>query len=304
MLVKIEQAIDILNHDGVVGMPTETVYGLAARANSAQGIQSIYTLKGRPAENPLIVHVATKETFFGMLPGIPPHTEQLIHTYWPGPLTVVVPVYEEAILPQVRANLPTCAFRAPAHPTAVELIRHVGPLVAPSANRSGRPSSTLCSHIEEDFGASFPVVEGQPPHQGVESTIIIFHEDRWFLGRLGAIPADAIETVLGYPLIERKSNRTLCPGQHFRHYAPKTRLFLTPTPSQPIIVGFSDRCYPSTSRLFSLGHSQQPTEVARNLYDVLRQLDAEGIAMADVDVDIPHTGLWRTILERLNRAAS
>lgn len=304
MIIDVAAAMAVIQAGGVVAIPTETVYGLAASASSEAGVAKIFALKSRPQTNPLIVHVSDAVTCFDACEHLPPHLEQLVRTFWPGPLTVVVPVVAEAFSPLIRANLPTCAFRCPNHALTQELIAAVGPLVAPSANISGKPSATHHDHIAHDFGPHFPVLGGGKTAQGVESTILIYSKDRWYLGRHGALPVAAIEAVLGYTLEMKQSDVPLCPGQLFRHYAPNAHLCLTKAPKGDCIVGFTDRVYPPSSRLFFLGDSTKPHEVAKNIYHCLRQLDKENIREAEVDINVPTDGLWSTILERLNRASS
>jgi L-threonylcarbamoyladenylate synthase len=213
----------------------------------------------------------------------------------------------DQISPQIRAGLPTVAVRIPHHPLALALLEHAGPLVAPSANLSGRPSATTPGHVEEDFGSGFPVLDGGACQRGLESTILGLHDGVWEVFRLGSIPPEAFQQVLGYipgELKLGKGENPLCPGQLYRHYAPKARLFLsTDSISCEAIVGYTDRSYPKGPRFYPLGSSEDPIEVSKNLYDTLRQLDQQNISTAWVDMRIPQTGLWKTIIERLEKAA-
>ncbi len=299
MKINSKKAKELLCAGGVVAIPTETVYGLAARVDSPSAIEKIFTLKGRPANNPLIVHIGSKAEIKATMPGL----DALMSAFWPGPMTVVLPVEENSILPVVRANLPTCAFRMPNHPVTLDLLQETGPLVAPSANLSGSPSATKPEHVEKDFGIDFPVLDGGSCHHGVESTILICNEGIWQLGRLGAISQEKIAEVLGYSPEFVTKKGIICPGQLLSHYAPKAKLYLEEHPCQAVI-GFSNRSYSKGCKLFSLSHSEDPIEAARNLYDTLRELDNEGIQEAWIDMDFPSTGLWKTIRERLHKAAS
>lgn len=146
MIVDAEQAKELLLASKVVAIPTETVYGLAARFDSFDAVSQIFALKGRPASNPLIVHVGSQDVCLSFAASKLPGLDRLISAFWPGPLTVVLPIKEERILPVVRANLATCAFRMPNHHVTLELLQHIPPLVAPSANKSGSPLAPI-QHI-------------------------------------------------------------------------------------------------------------------------------------------------------------
>lgn len=220
-------------------------------------------------------------------------------------MTLVLPINENTIPEIVRAGLTTAAFRIPSHPLTRQLLQLTGPLVMPSANLSGKPSATKSDHVENDFGKDFPVLEGEICQHGIESTILIYKENRWEIGRLGAISAEMLETILGYlPTISEKKENPLCPGQLYRHYAPNANLRMEPfLPEEcETILGFTDRAY-GKHRIFYLGNSINPSEVAQNLYQVLRQLDEEKIKEAWVDMNFPHHGLWKSIRERLEKAA-
>jgi L-threonylcarbamoyladenylate synthase len=304
MRISVEKTVALLRHDEVVAVPTETVYGLAASLYSEQAVDKIYALKGRPQHNPLIIHVKDSQECLPFLLALPASFNLLTSLFWPGPLTLVLPVKEESIPAPVRSSLPRAAFRAPSHPLLHEVLQSISPLVAPSANISGKPSATHPSHIERDFGEHFPILDGGISHHGLESTILIYNEERWHIGRYGALPKEQLEKVLGYSLEALASNTPLCPGQLFRHYAPSTKLILSTSPHGPYVVGFEDRSYPNLKKLFSLGSSCAPEQAAGCLYNTLRQLDLENILEAMCDISMPENGLWLTILERLNRAAS
>lgn len=305
MRIPFDEAVKLLLKGEVVAIPTETVYGLAALYNSEVGVSEIFALKNRPPENPLILHVDSFDSILQFADVLPPHFKELADRFWPGPLTLVIPIIEDKIPSAIRANLPTQAFRVPSLPLTRELIVKTGPLVAPSANLSGSPSSTSFEHVEEDFGEEFPVLEGGSLEHGVESTILIYQEKKWWIGRLGAIPGEAFAEILGYlPQVQVKEGKPLCPGQHFRHYAPKARLHLTKSiPEGSVILGFMDRSYPKGSMVIPLGVSKNPAGVLRRLYQALRRLDREEIAEAYVDIDVPVDGLWATFHERVKKAA-
>ncbi len=311
MRISLEQTISLLQMGQVVAIPTETVYGLAALLSDEAAIEKIFHIKGRPSSNPLIVHIADKELCAKYSTLASKEFDHLIEAFWPGPLTIVLPVREGVVPSIARAGLPTAAFRMPAHPLALEILRSVSAFVAPSANLSGTPSATQAEHVENDFGSHFPVLDGGRCVQGLESTILVKQDECWKVARLGSLSKEKIAEVLGY-LPEDASNdssQPLCPGQLFMHYAPKSRLYLSRVEyesclnKRPIVIGFSERKYRGAEKIFSLGSLTKPEEAAFRLYDVLRQLDRDGVKEAWVDSNIPCAGVWLTILERLTRAS-
>ena len=178
----------------------------------------------------------------------------------------------------------------------------------PSANLSGCPSATRPEHVEEDFGQDFPVLDGGFSSKGVESTIILYEETEWVIGRLGALAPEQFQPILGYSprLVKNvQGDRPLCPGQLLRHYAPRAHLFLgnpLDLDEAPFVLGFTERAYPADKRVIRWGSLKNPHEVAENLYHALRQLDQEGAQAAWIDMDFPREGLWQTLAERLLRA--
>lgn len=310
MRVSLEKAIDLLKGGKVVAIPTETVYGLAAWLFKEEAVENIFSLKNRPSTNPLIIHVQDVDECAFYASDIPSDFQKLLTAFWPGPLTVILPVKENRVPTIARAGLTTAAFRSPAHPVARELLEFVAPLVAPSANLSGTPSATKPHHVENDFGLQFPVLEGECRH-GLESTILAQKNGVWEIARQGAISQEEIAQVIGYLPKSNLHNDTapICPGQLLSHYAPKAQLILSNQPYEicpkrsSVVLGFSNRAYPGAEKLLLLGSLANPQEVAFRLYDILRQLDSEGIAEAWVDIDTPIDGLWISIRERLLRAA-
>lgn len=309
MRITLQQAGILLNRGDVVSIPTETVYGLAASLKHPSAISRIFSLKGRPANNPLIIHLASAEEIAAYTKELPYDFDRLSSAFWPGPMTLVVPVIPDMIPSSARADLPAAAFRVPSHTLTRELLGQTGPLVMPSANISGRPSSTCFHHVEEDFGVDFPVMDGGECAKGLESTILIFREEKWTIIRLGALAPEVFIPILGYRpevMAKEEGKAPLCPGQLYRHYAPKARLILTEESMfEPgsVVIGFRDRSYPNGCRLLSLGSSSDPAFAAHHLYARLRQLDEEGISQAWVDVNFPNEGLWLTLKERLFKAS-
>lgn len=302
MRVTLEEAVRLLLQGEAVAIPTETVYGLAARYDDREAVKKVFALKKRPPANPLIIHLAESREVSRFVEALPEGVEALADAFWPGPLTLVLPIKTEAVPAVVRADLSTQAFRVPAHPLTRQLLTLTGPLVAPSANLSGRPSAVDPEHVEEDFGKAFPVLDGGRCGKGLESTILLFQHGVWMVGRLGSIPLEAFEKVLGYvPQLAQGGERPLCPGQMFRHYAPKANLsFHEDLSKAPAIIGFKCRVYPQGVPLFLLGDAE---EAAFELYALLRELDRQGMKEAWIDAAVPKGGLWETVLERLRKAA-
>ncbi|WP_347716815.1 L-threonylcarbamoyladenylate synthase [Sphingomonas sp.] len=275
-----------------VAMPTETVYGLAADATNGEAVALIYAAKGRPSFNPLIVHVADLAAAERI--GVFDETARaLAEAHWPGPLTLVVPLREDAgIAPLVTAGLSTIALRVPAHPAMQALLAAAGkPLAAPSANASGKISATRADHVRASLGGRIAlIIDGGPCSQGIESTIVAATGGAPRLLRRGPIEIDAAEETRG---IE-------APGQLASHYAPSKPLRLDATTAEPdeYLIGFG----PVTGTT-SLSPSGDPIEAAAQLFDLLHRADAAPeprIAVAPVAGD----GLAAAIRDRLTRAAA
>lgn len=314
MYIDIEEALRFLSISHPIAIPTETVWGLAAKLHDEKGISEIFRLKKRPPKNPLIIHIDDPNVIHKYVTSFPEGFSLLTEKFWPGGLTFVLPVIPETIPSIARAGLPTAAFRMPNHITTLSLLEKTGPLVAPSANLSGKPSATTFEHIEEDFGASFPILYSpiQPCASGIESTILIWKNGVWNLGRPGAVSLLDIANVLQYlPVSLPHENGTpLCPGQLYRHYAPKAFLALQKTPwkkefaaTYDAVLGFSDRTYEDAPNLITMGFSHDVLSVSQRLYAALRELDAFHYTSVFVDFDIPSDPSWAPIHDRLIKAA-
>lgn len=310
MRISLNLAQAILNSGGVVGVPTETVYGLAARVSDAKAVKKIFALKGRPADNPLIVHVATLSQIASLVTRKPILLKKLEHL-WPGPLTVVLPANLQVIPNVVRAGLRTVAVRIPDHALLRQLIKKVGPLAAPSANRSGRPSPTCARHVEDDFSQVFPVLDGGSCQKGVESTVIALSDNGWSLLRLGALAAEVIEKILGPATATKSKKSPQAPGMKYRHYAPHACLVACENTAKlksklakaDAVLGFTDS-YHGTKPLISLGTRGKPIANLKRLYAALRELDKLCCHYVLVDNNFPVLGLGATLMERLNKAVS
>jgi L-threonylcarbamoyladenylate synthase len=300
----IAQASAILEQDGLVAMPTETVYGLAGNARSDVAIEKIFSAKERPRFNPLIVHVPDLE--MAQTIGVfDQRALALARAFWPGPLTMVLPLQARAELSgMVTANLNTVAIRVPAHPVAQALLRQFrGPLAAPSANPSGKVSPTTAAHVLAGLGGRIDaVIDGGPCEVGVESTIVGLDGSARLL-RPGGLPVEAIAAILGTDLLAAEAKIT-APGQLHSHYAPnaRVRLNVAAPAKDEVWVGFGPDCGGADLNLSPSGNL---SEAAAALFETLRQADilagSEGVI---VFAPIPERGLGQAINDRLRRAAA
>jgi L-threonylcarbamoyladenylate synthase len=304
-------AVTALRDGGLVAMPTETVYGLAADAANAKAVAAIFLAKGRPQFNPLIVHVsdlAAAESI-ALFSG---NALRLGEAFWPGPLTVVLPKRPEApIADLVTAGLDTIAIRVPAHPVAQDLLRTFGgPLAAPSANRSGHVSPTTAAHVAADLGDTVAVIlDAGPTAIGLESTIVGFEPGRTVLLRPGGLACAAIETVLGEPLItpDMEPDVPLAPGMLASHYAPAAalRLDVDHVRQGEALIAFGPDLPAGAAHAIAirnLSETGDTTEAAGRLFAALRDLDSKAKAIAVMP--IPMIGLGEAINDRLRRAAA
>jgi L-threonylcarbamoyladenylate synthase len=298
----IARAAQALRAGGLVILPTETVYGLAADAANPNAVAAIYEAKGRPAFNPLIAHVADLATA-QRIARFDDRALRLAKRFWPGPLTLVLPVADGgAVCDLARAGLDTVALRAPGHPLAHALLEAFGgPVVAPSANRSGRPSpTTFLDAIEETGTAAECALDGGPSRIGLESTVVALLDEPRLL-RPGAIVRGEIELIVG-PLSDAEADARRSPGRMARHYAPNLPLrlqALTPLRREAYLA-FGPT--PSRDQVWNLSPKGDLAEAAANLFAYLRAADrsgATGIAVAP----IPDEGLGEAINDRLRRAA-
>ncbi len=224
----VQKAAELIKKGEVVGMPTETVYGLAADALKPEAVKKIFEAKGRPQDNPLIVHIADFEQLYGLCAYVPEEAEMLAEKFWPGPLTIILPK-ADCIPDVVSCGLDTVGIRLPSHPIARALIRASGtPIAAPSANISGKPSTTKAEHVVRDMeGRIAAVLDGGSCEVGVESTVVSLASDKPRLLRPGGITLEQLESVLGDVEVDKALYEKLeddikvsAPGMKYRHYAP------------------------------------------------------------------------------------
>jgi L-threonylcarbamoyladenylate synthase len=304
----IETAARCLAAGGLVAFPTETVYGLGADARQGEAVARLYAAKGRPSFNPLIAHVADAAAArrLGLFDAA---AERLASAFWPGPLTLVLgkrkdcPVADLAL-----AGLDSVAVRVPAHPIAQALLKAFGgPVVAPSANRSGHVSPTSAAHVLADLrGRIDMVLDGGPCTVGVESTIVACLGEPTLL-RPGGVPRAEIERVLGRPLALAAAGEETppAPGMLASHYAPKARLRLNAdtTRAGEALLAFGPNAPAADGMTLNLSPRGDLIEAAANLFAHLRALDASGAQVIAV-MPVPHEGLGEAINDRLKRAAA
>lgn len=305
-------AAEILAGGGLVAFPTETVYGLGAVIDHEAALHDIFKVKGRPGDNPLILHIWHHEQLSDITETVDPRYQKLIEAFWPGPLTLIFPKKAEISM-TVTAGLSTVAVRMPSHPVARELLRLVNrPVAAPSANLSGKPSPTRGEHVREDLEGKIPmIIDAGPCQAGIESTVLLLAEKPYIL-RPGSITQEMLETTLQEPVEVvtggEASERPQAPGMKYRHYAPQAPVTLVEGEDNAvvnainrmvgaaegetiIVLAFSEHinCYPNVTVL-DLGPREYPQIVAARLYDLLRSCDqmkatriyVEGLAKAGV----------------------
>jgi L-threonylcarbamoyladenylate synthase len=291
-----------LRAGGLVILPTETVYGLAADAANPRAVAAVYEAKGRPSFNPLIAHVADV-AMARRIARFDPRAEALAAAFWPGPLTLVLSVGDAAaVCDLARAGLETVAIRAPAHPFAQALLAAFdGPLVAPSANRSGRPSPTTFADAVAETGVNAAAaLDGGVCAIGLESTVVSLLDVPRLL-RPGAVTRAQIEAVIG-PLAEADNDARRSPGRLARHYAPDTPVRLEATAPQAGEAYLAFGPAPAGARTWNLSETGDLAEAAANLFTFLRAADRSG-ATAIAVAPIPPEGLGEAINDRLRRAA-
>lgn len=323
-------AAELLAQGQLVAFPTETVYGLGANALDKAAVLSIFAAKGRPADNPLIVHVWSRDQLEGICQ-VSPLAEKLMDAFWPGPLTLLMP-RKETIPLEVTAGLPTVAVRMPSHPVAAEMLRVCGlPIAAPSANRSGKPSPTSARHVLEDMDGRIPlIVDGGSCDVGLESTVLDINQEVPCILRPGGVTKAMLEKVIGPVTVAgsvlrplQKGEKALSPGMMYKHYSPDGQVSL--------VMGEETDVVPALRILFAqavanghracvmcftehvtalreccphdLGSKNCPEQVAHRLFETLRRLDEEHMDAIFSEV-VPPEGVGLAVMNRLGRAAA
>jgi L-threonylcarbamoyladenylate synthase len=303
-----------LKQGNLIGLPTETVYGLAANLFNSEAVSSIFRTKNRPTTNPLIVHVASISQARALVKRFPEKASLLAKHFWPGPLTMILPK-NQTVSDLVTANQSHVAIRIPNHPTALSLLNQLDfPLVAPSANPFNRISPTTPEHVESYFPSIY-TLDGGPCTSGVESTIVGFEGDDVVLFRHGAISIESLEAQAGRILNRTAlSEKAMLPGQHKKHYAPTCELIVTYEPLFMLSAVKHKRVgilWYKSVQIESihvevnqvLAPSGDLAEAAQNLFSALHTLDKLGLDLIIVE-RLPAHGLGNTINDRLDRAAT
>lgn len=317
--IAIAEAAEILQNGGLVAMPTETVYGLAANALDGEAVARIFAAKGRPAFNPLIIHVPDLQAAQNLVEFNAPALEAA-NAFWPGPLTLILPRKADCPVSDLAgAGLPTLAVRVPGHPIAQELLRAAGlPLAAPSANKSGSLSPTTPAHVADSLGDAVDLILAAGPCKvGLESTVLDLSGDAPLILRPGAITAEDLSEAMGIPVrhAQGDADAPKSPGLTLRHYAPDTKMRLRaidlepgeallafgPTRFMGIKGGGAAKDLPDHMRR-NLSESGDLHEAAANLFAMLKDLDKAGATRIAV-MPVPEIGLGIAINDRLNRAA-
>ncbi|GAA0137638.1 L-threonylcarbamoyladenylate synthase [Paenibacillus sp. YSY-4.3] len=332
----IVEAAAVLASGGTVAFPTETVYGLGADARSTAAVESIFAAKGRPSDNPLIVHIADMKQLDGLVTEVNETARALMEAYWPGPLTLVLPAAPGAVSPRVTAGLSTVAVRMPAHDVALRLIAAAGcPVAAPSANRSGRPSPTLAQHVGEDLaGAIDGIVDGGPTGVGVESTVVEAGPDGTVtVLRPGGITAEQLARIAPGgvsldPALQKADGiqdipAPKSPGMKYTHYAPRGTLRIVRGAAPEAVaariaaeleaaarrgevtgvLAFDEHLpYFRADCVLSLGSVNALETAAHRLYGALRRFDERGVTYMLAEA-CPEDGLGAAVMNRLLKAA-
>lgn len=315
------QAVDLLNDGELVAFPTETVYGLGAVATNEMAVQKIYAAKGRPSDNPLIVHIGTFEELEEYVENISDKARKCMKEFWPGPLTIIFKVKPNVLAKSVTAGLDTVGIRMPNHPVALKLLHKLHkPVAAPSANRSGKPSPTEGIHVEQDLAGKIPMIlDGGATGIGVESTVIDLTLDPPVILRPGAITKEMFENVIG-PVkqpthIEQKQGAPRAPGMKYTHYAPNAPVYMIEKEYRQVEIAIRELQqqghkvallapqsfeHLTPDWFFTLGETQE--DMAANLFHALRACDltSTDVVLATVTTT---QGVGAAIMNRLEKSA-
>lgn len=320
----------ILRRGGLVAFPTETVYGLGADATNARAVARIFEAKGRPPDNPIIVHVASRSQLSALVVGVPTAAKILMDTFWPGPLTIILPA-AKGVPEVVTAGLATVAVRMPDHPVALELIKVAGvPVAAPSANLSGKPSPTHAAHVLQDLdGRIEAVLDGGPAGVGVESTVIDLTAEAPVILRPGGITPEELGACLGEVIIDSDvlagsydGDSPRSPGMKYTHYAPRAPLLLV-TGNGPAValkirqLACAEKCvgkrvgiltysdssdFSAAGEVVVAGRRERPETVAAGLYSALRRFNELGVDVILAE-GLEEKGVGLAVMNRLKKAA-
>ena len=323
----ISQGAEIIRAGGLVAFPTETVYGLGANGLSGEACRRIYAAKGRPSDNPLILHIAGEEGLTSLVREVPEAARKLMEAFWPGPLTIIFPK-SDMVPPEVTGGLSTVAVRFPAGKTAAALIKKSGvPIAAPSANSSGKPSPTRASHVEFDLGGKIDmIIDGGPAEVGLESTIADATAEPVALLRPGAVTLEMLREVLGEvavdPAVLGKASDAppKAPGMRYTHYSPIAEVFLAEGPDMAekirrrvredirsgrkagVLATLENMDRYDAGTVLCAGSRSDLPEIGANLFKLLRKFDYLGMDRVYCET-VPDTGEGLAIMNRLMKAA-
>ncbi|KIL49756.1 L-threonylcarbamoyladenylate synthase [Jeotgalibacillus soli] len=321
---QIEEAAQWLRRGEVIAFPTETVYGLGADATSDEAVEKIFAAKGRPSDNPLIVHISSKEQLTQLVTGITEEAEKLMERFWPGPLTIIFPKKQGVFSKKVTAGLETVGIRMPSHPVALQIISASGlPIAAPSANRSGKPSPTTADHVMEDLnGRIAGLVDGGETGVGVESTVVDCSVTPPMVLRPGGVTMEEIRACIGQvevdASLQHEAQAPRSPGMKYTHYAPQAPLYVTSGSirwMQNTIRFYQQQgkkvgvlATSETTRelkadlLVTCGSATDLSTVAHFLYQSIRSFDHHDIDLILAESYEPR-GMGAAIMNRLEKAA-
>ena len=315
MRIDLKKAEQIILDGGILAIPTETVYGLAADAFNPEAIRSSFYQKGRPADNPLIVHISDLRQLDTLIVNPPPELSKLANHFWPGPLSLVCQKHPS--VPDVATGgLDTVAVRMPDHPLTLELISGCGPLTAPSANKSGRPSPTKAQHVEDDFGKNFPVLDGGECGIGLESTVLDLTNDPFTILRPGAVSKQDLEELLGNEINSlihsANKEKPASPGIKYTHYKPDADVSWI---EKPPVHPHSNTLYlihslqnvdqnKAQSHLNVISFSGDFKKMAKQLYDLFRYADHQNYTQIAIEkMPGPSTDeLIQPLINRISKA--
>lgn len=320
---EIKKAADVLKNGGLVGIPTETVYGLGANALDEEAVKSVFVAKGRPQDNPLIVHISDFDEIYDLVEEVPESAKKLAEKYWPGPMTIILKKSDK-IPDVVSAGLDTVAIRLPEHEIARAIIRQAGvPIAAPSANVSGSPSPTSAKNVFEDMNGKIPlIVDGGECNVGVESTVVTLVKDKPKILRPGGITPEEISEVLGETELDKavfenvgKDEKVSSPGMKYKHYAPQTKVIIVKGEKEKYLeflknqtgnfgaLCFEDDVDEIKCKFVTYGISTNSFSQSKNLFSALRKADALGVDV--VYARYPYEdGMGIAVLNRLLRSAA
>ena len=303
----LDLAAHFIERGQLVVFPTETVYGLGANAFNAKAVKNIFLTKGRPSDNPLIVHLGNKKDIALVAKNIPSKAKKLIKAFWPGPLTLVLK-RRKKIPAAVSAGLNTVAVRMPSHPIALTLIRKSFPLAAPSANLAGKPSATKAEHVKDDFKNKIPLIlDGGKATIGVESTVLDLTKKTPLLLRPGKITIKQIEKVIGpidvFVIKKGKKIVATSPGMKYRHYAPKAKVIIIKGNPQKVKAKIKNLQKKYKKKHVAILRKKTHKQTASLLFSFFRKCDKQGVKIILIE-GMAEQGLGHALVNRVEKAAT